>query len=175
MAPQTSYSINLPAVAYPGQPADISKVNENVSALAVAAAIPYGVLVIRDLSNAAPSSWSIAGKLPSTSTDITVQGKALGVSVADQARAQDPSVAVPTYPQYSAVPCKRVGRIWVLVEEAVVAGDQAFVRYAAGSFSQLGAFRKSADTATAAALPNAYYVTSQASAGGYAMVELALV
>lgn len=172
MCPQTSYSIDLPAVSYPGQPADIG-IKDKTTALAVAAAIPYGVLVVRDTANTSDSQH-IAGKVPAASTDITVLGAALGVALADQGRAQDPSVTPAQYPQYSAVPCARIGRVWVLVEEAVVAGDQAFVRYATGSFSQKGAFRKSADTATAAALPGAYYATS-ASAGGYAQVELSLV
>lgn len=171
---QTSYSINLPAVSYPGQPFDIANVKDMTSALAVAASIPYGVLGVRDVSNIGQGGVEIAVKVPSASTDITVVGSALGVVVADQARSQDPTVALPTYPRYAAVPMGRVGRFWVVVEEAVVAGDQAFVRYAAGSFTQLGAFRKSADTATAAALPGAYYVSSQSVAGGYAVVELSL-
>lgn len=169
---QTSYSINLPAVAYPGQPFDVSTVLDKTSALAVAAAIPYGVLVVRDNSNS--SGVSIAGKLPAASGDVTAVGSALGVAIADQARAQDPSVSLPTYPQNSAVPCGRVGRFWVTVEEAVTAGQQAYVRYATGSFSQKGAFRASADTSTAAALPGAYYITSQSTPGGYAVVELSL-
>lgn len=173
---QTSYSINLPSVAFPGQPADIAMVNDNVSALAVAAAIPYGVLVVRDLANGTPGSWEIAGKLPSADTDITTAGSALGVAVADQARAQDPSVAVPTYPQFAAVPCKRVGRIWVKVEVAVTAGQAAYVRFAPNAgLTQLGAFRNDDDFGHAAALPNAVFVTSQASAGGYAVVELSLI
>jgi hypothetical protein len=175
---QTSYAINLPAVAYPGQPADISKVDDNVSALAVAAAIPYGLLVVRDASNSS-GPWNVAGKLPASAAAITAAGSALGVSVADQARAQDPSVAVPTYPQHAAVPCKRVGRIWVQVEDSATAGAQCYVRFASSvNGTQLGAFRSDADTISsvdkAAALPNAYYVTSQASAGGYALVELML-
>lgn len=172
---QTSYSINLPPVAYPGQPFDIASVMDMTSALAVAAPIPYGVLAVRDLSNIGQSGVEIACKVPALSTDITALGSALGVVVADQARAQDPSSAIPQYPQYGRVPCGRVGRFWVLVEEAVVAGQQAFVRYATGSFSQKGAFRASADTGSAAALPGAYYVTSQVTPGSYAVVEMSLV
>jgi hypothetical protein len=41
------------------------------------------------------------------------------------------------------------GTAYVAVEEAVVDGDIPWVRFAAGSFSQLGAFRKSADGAAA--------------------------
>lgn len=173
MAPQTSYSINLPAVSYPGQPFDMGK-KDATSALAVAAAIPYGVLVVRDTSNT--SGTTVAGKVPALATDITALGSILGVAVADQARSQDPSVALATYPINSAVPCQRYGRIWVLVEEAVNAGDQAFVRFASGAGgTQFGSFRKSADTATAAACPSAYYVSTQATPGGYAVVEVQFV
>jgi hypothetical protein len=169
---QTSYSINLSAVAFPGQPADIG-VKDKTSALAVAAAIPYGVLVVRDISNSSGFD-KIAGKVPALSADITAIGSALGVSIADQARAQDPSVAAAVYPINSAVSVMRTGRIWVVVEETVVAGDLPFVRFAAGGGgTQLGAFRKSADTATAVALPTAVYVSGAAS-GGYAVVELNL-
>jgi hypothetical protein len=158
-------------VSYPGQPFDIG-LKDRTSALAVAAAIPYGVLVVRDTGNS-PGNL-VAGKVPAASSDITTLGSALGVAIADQGRAQDPSVAVPTYPINSAVPCGRIGRYWVLVEENVSQGNAAFVRFATGSGTQLGAWRKSADTATAVALPGAYYVTDGL-AGGYACVELSLV
>ncbi|SRR5258707_258302 len=63
------------------------------------------------------------------------------------------------------------GRIWVLVEEAVNAEDPAFVRFVAGpGGTQLGAWRKSADTASAGAV-KARYRTS-AGAGGFAQVEI---
>lgn len=173
MAPQTSYAINLPAVAYPGQPYDISSVQDKTSALAVAAAIPYGVLGVRDTSNT--SGTTVAVKVPALAADITTLGSSLGLVIADQGRAQDPSVVLPTYPINSAVSMGRVGRYWVQVEEAVNAGDQAFVRFATGSGgSQKGSFRKSADSTTAAALANAYYVSTQASALGYAVLELNL-
>lgn len=177
---QTSYSINMAAVAYPGQPADIGMVKDKVTALAVAASIPYGVLVVRDSSNGDLSVFKIAGKVPASTGSISTLGSALGVSMADQARAQDPSVTPATYPQYSAVPCMRQGRIWVQVEDAATAGAQCYVRFSSSANgTQLGSFRSDSDTissvAHAVGLPNAYYVTSQASAGGYAMVELSLV
>lgn len=172
---QTSYAINLQAVAYPGQPADMSSLSDVTTALAVAAAIPYGVLVVRDGSNTAGFD-KVAGKVPASSGDVTTLGSALGVALADQARAQDPSVASAQYPINSAVSVKRVGRVWVAVEEAVNAGDPAFVRFASGGGgTQKGSFRKSADTATAVALPGAYYVSNQATPGGYAVVELSIV
>lgn len=172
MAPQLSYSINLNAVSFPGQPVDIG-VKDDLTGLNVAAAIPYGVLAVLDSSNTSDFGH-IGIKVPAASADITTLGKALGVVLADQARAQDPSVTPAQYPINSAVSVRRKGRVWVLVEEAVSNGDQAFARYAAGAGgTQLGAFRKSADTATAAAVPNAYY-RSNALAAGYAVLEIEL-
>lgn len=170
---QTAYATNIPAVAFPGQPVDIG-LKDKLSALAVAAAIPYGVLGVLDSANSSDFGH-IAVKVPAASADVTTLGSALGVVIADQAREQVPSVVLPTYPINSAVPLMRTGRIWVKVEEAVNNGDQAFARFASGAGgTQLGSFRKSADTATAVALPNAYY-RSNALAAGYAVLELQLV
>lgn len=174
MAPQLSYSINTQAVAFPGQPVDISQQKDVLSGLAVAAPLPYGVLAVLDSANSAGFD-KIAAKLPSASSDITAAGSALGVVVADQGRAQDPSVSGPQYPQNSACPILRRGRIWVLVEEAVNDGDLPFVRFAAGAGgTQLGAFRKSADTATAAALSGCVF-RSSALAGGYAVLQVGVL
>jgi hypothetical protein len=64
----------------------------------------------------------------------------------------------------------RRGNCYVLVEEAVSAHDPVYCRYAAGGGgSQLGSFRKSADTATAGLVKGAKYLTS-AGAGGIAKV-----
>lgn len=62
------------------------------------------------------------------------------------------------------------GEIWVKVEETVAVGDPVFVRHtASGGNTRKGAFRKSADTATAIAMANSFYRTA-ASAGGLAKV-----
>lgn len=67
-----------------------------------------------------------------------------------------------------------IGTGWVTVEEDVSAQDAVYVRYATGGGgSQKGAFRKSADTSTAAAVTGARYLTS-ASAGGLALVAINL-
>lgn len=66
-----------------------------------------------------------------------------------------------------------LGYVAVVVEEAVNAGDQCFIRYASGAGgTQLGAFRKSADTSTAAAHPVWYYETG-ATIGSIALVRVA--
>jgi len=66
-----------------------------------------------------------------------------------------------------------LGYVAVVVEEAVNAGDPCFIRYASGAGgTQLGAFRKSADTSTAAAHPVWYYETA-AAIGTIALVRVA--
>lgn len=67
-----------------------------------------------------------------------------------------------------------IGQGYVTVEEAVTAQDAVYVRYDTGSGgSQKGAFRKSADTSTAAAVTGARYLTS-AGAGELALVAINL-
>jgi len=145
-----------------------------LSALAVAAEIPYGVLGVIDSANDGGFD-KLAVKVPAASSDITTVGKALGVVIADQARAQDPSFAVATYPINSAVPLGRKGRFWVLSESDVTDGAPVFIRFATGAGgSQKGAFRKDADTATAAQLPGAVYRGTYAVAG-FVVVEMDLV
>jgi hypothetical protein len=173
MAPQLSYSINMQPVAYPGQPVDISHAKDALTALAVAGPLPYGVLAVVDSANSGGFD-KIAGKVPSAASDIT-SGLALGVVLADQGRAQDPSVSSPQMPQFSAASVLRKGRVWVIVEENVNDGDLAFVRFAAGAGgTQAGSFRKSDDTTTAAQLSGAVF-RGAALAGGYAVVELNLI
>lgn len=175
MAPQTSYSINLSAAAYPGQIADNSQVVDRLSAKAVAAALPYGLLAVVDSSNTEDFA-NLAAKLPAASTDITTVGKALGVVVADQARAQNPAVSSAQYPQYAVVPCGRKGRYWVVAESAVVDGHPVYVRWQTGdNGTQPGAFGGVLDTSVVgnAALPGAVWRGSYSA--GFAVVELDLV
>lgn len=170
--PQTAYSINIPAVSYPGQQFDVSFGKDILSALAVAAAIIYGTLVVEDSANVGGAD-ELAGRAPSASGDITSVGLAIGVAIADQARAQNPNVATPQYPQFSAVPCMRVGRIWVNAETAMTDGVAPFIRFASGAGgSILGNFRNSADTATAAQLPATQGIMRGTTSGaGFAVFE----
>lgn len=171
---QTSYSINIPAVSYPGQIADASYVKDALSVLLVAAAVPFGVFVCKDAANTGGFD-QLAAKVPALATDITNVGSLLGVLLAEQVIAQDPSVAVPTWPIKSAVAALRKGRVWVLSETAVVDGNPVFVRFATGAGgSQKGAVRADADTATAAQAPNCVFRGTYA-APGYVVVELDLV
>lgn len=67
----------------------------------------------------------------------------------------------------------RKGRVKVLVEEAVNPNDPAFVRFVAGAGGTvIGAWRKSADTASASAVKGARYCQTWAvAAGGIAWLE----
>lgn len=123
---------------------------------------PAGVLLVID-ERAARGSSDYAVRLPRATGDVT--SLAFGVT-------RDTVAHESATHSFGMVDCIREGRMFVTVEEAVTAGDAAFVRFAAGSGgSQLGAFRKSADTATAVALPNAKFLTD-GSSGGLAIVQV---
>ena len=115
-------------------------------------------------------------RLPRVSTDVTA-GRFLGVVVEEFAIEQLPVTAGSAYATtltLAANQCVNVlhkGRALVKVEEAVVRGDQAYCRYAAGG-NGIGSFRKSTGTSEAAAVPNAKFLTS-AGANALAVIEVA--
>lgn len=173
--PQTSYAINLPAAAYPGQFAD-NGYKDITSALAVAAAISYGLLGVVDTTNSNGFD-NMAVKVPAASTDITTATKQLGVVVADQARAQSALFSVPTYPQFSAVPLCRKGRLWVQSETAVADGAPVYARWQTGDNGTVpGKLGGTLDTTTVgnALLSNAVW-RGKTTAAGFAVVELTIV
>lgn len=168
---QLSYAINIPAFSYPGQLANL--VNHKIqTALAVAAPLPYGLLIVRDTGNS--SGVDQAGKLPAASGDV-VAGNILGISVADQARAQDPSVASAQYPVNSAVPCLRDGEIVVAPEAdvTVAAGDKVYARITANGAGklQLGALRNDADGGDAILVPGAVF-KSAGTGGAFVIMSI---
>jgi hypothetical protein len=130
--------------------------------VAGASSVPPGCLLVLDeRANYGPMDYAV--RLPKASTDVT----ALAFGVATDTVAHESDIH-----QIGMVDCMREGRLFVLCEEAVTAGDPAFVRFAAGArASQLGGFSKSADTATCVALPNAKYFTDGV-AGGVAIVQV---
>ena len=157
MTMQSLYN-TAPAVAIEGMVADSSR-QLDVLSRAANDAIPAGRLVVRQAEGKC--------KLPVATGEIT-GGTALGVAMYDALRAAAP------YAINDMVPVIHGGRVWVKVEEAVTEGGAVFVRFASGAGGTgLGAFRASADTATAVALPGAVY-RSSASANGLAIVELNL-
>lgn len=164
MGVQTSISDN-PDIAYEGQQSESPFPSYKISRKAQVA-INNGQLVSQGTADD-------QAKLPTVSGDVTA--KALGVAVYDPSKCTTwPAGNTVQYPIGEAVQIMRRGTAYVKVEEAVVAQDPVYVRYAAGAGgTTLGAFRKSADTATAAQLPNCMYLTS-AAANGMALVEFNL-
>lgn len=158
---QLSYSIDIGAVAFPGQKADIG-LDDVISAIA-SENIPYGVAVALD-SGEYPK---LLGKLPTADTDVI-----LGIAVADQNRAQNPAVAQPTYLEKSAVGLMKQGRIYVKVGVggAAVTGGQVYVRHASGQLGEI----TSIDDGNTVALAGAKFL-SNAAAGEFAVVELDIV
>jgi hypothetical protein len=64
------------------------------------------------------------------------------------------------------------GRVWVIAEEAVDVDSPVYCRYAAGAGgTQLGAFRASADTATAALVKGARYLSKTTGVNQLALLE----
>ena len=167
---QTSYSIDIPAFSYPGQLANLMH-SRIQTAMAVAAPIPYGLLVVRDVGNS--SGVMQAGKLPSASGDVVAKN-ILGISVADQARAQNPGVAAAQYAQLDAVPCLKEGEIVVQPEAdvTIVDGDPVYARITANGAGklQLGAFRNDADGGDAILVPNAVFESAEVA--GFAIISL---
>jgi hypothetical protein len=133
------------------------------------AVIPYGRLVVYDAANEKV-------KLPAAATDIldanSESRPVIGVVIATQdienQVANTLGVAnanVPAYPIGFALPILRDGDIWVWAEEAVVLTDQVFVRHTASGNNKPGNFRQDADTANAALLNGAKFVTETTGAG----------
>jgi hypothetical protein len=135
-----------------------------VTLVAQGQAVPFGTFLCMDER----STQEKAVRLPRQATDVT-GSRGLGVAVADFAKVANGQAfkANVMLPVVTAT-----DGIYVVVEEAVNKGDDAYVRYASGSGgTQLGAFRKSADTSTAAALPRASF-DSTAAIGGLAKLKL---
>lgn len=156
MAPQTSYSVEH-AAAYQGGRADSGLLDALTGRNTDAGVIPFGCAVAYGTANAllSPRDY-VPMKLPAGSTD-----KILGVLIHDMAHEA-------SYPFGTSSPTgvavgdlgsiAQKGRVYVPCEQNVTPADPVFVRYAAGAGgSQLGAFRKDADTATAVALSGAKF------------------
>lgn len=144
----------------PGQVADIGPSDIVTRINAGAAAQGFGVFV---------TAGPVQGQAlpPALAVDITGIG-ALGVVVRSHTQPRTEGYQ-PTDP----MPVMKKGRIWVTVEDAVAAEAAAFVRFVIGVPGQvLGAFRSNVDGGNAAALPNAKFVTTQAVAGGLALLDL---
>jgi hypothetical protein len=170
---QTSYAIDTPAFSYPGQIADNSEVKDITSALAVLAPMIYGTLGVADAANTQGFD-NQAVKTPAASADITTVGTPKGFVVCDQARAQDPTNPTnPQYPQNSAVPLMRQGRIALYAETALVDGSNPFIRFTANGALYTGNVRNDADAGKAVQMPAGYAkVIGNTTGAGFAVIEL---
>jgi hypothetical protein len=162
---QTAYSTYQTA-AFAGMLADngdadiLSYINEEASAV-----LPFGIAVMKGTAD--------FGALLPASAGAVMVGIAAHTHQVDPGQAGSTPAGAGIPPKYLINTLKR-GRMYVQVEEAVTPASPVFVRYASGSGgTQKGAFRASADTATAVAWTAARYLTSAAIAG-YAVVEVNL-
>jgi hypothetical protein len=149
MATQTSYDLH-PAIGFPGQIAHPSQFQNVDSAF------------VEPSAGLAPGLAVIRGTADNQAAAYTDAGEAIGVTVARAAR------ETAAFAEGEAVGVMTKGRIYVVVEDAVSAGDQAFARF--GGTGTVGAFRSDADTDAAQLFPGVF-VTS-AGAGGLAILEV---
>lgn len=168
---QTAYTVNQ-LTAFAGQLGDIGPHDIGTFVNGVLTSVPFGVAVSMD-----PASGDGHFKSPAASGDL-VRNLLLGVTAATQAVENLGSGG--GYKINAAVGVMKKGRIWVQVEEAVVAGDPVFVRIADGSGGhvQKGAFRKSADTVamvdTAAQVAEGMQYLTSAAINGFALLQVNL-
>lgn len=164
---QTSYS-TLQLVAFAGQLGDIGPHDIGTFTNSILSSVPFGIAVSAD-----PTNGDAHFKLPAASGDLD-DTHLLGVTAATQA-IENLVVGGGSYKQYAAVGVMKKGRVWVQVEEAVVAFGPVYVRVASGAGgTQQGAFRTSADTATAILVSNGMRYLTSAAAQGFALLEVSL-
>lgn len=179
--PQTTHAIDMP-VARAGLFADSALMRDVISKLCEdAAGAGAGTFVApgTDAENQAV--------VPTTAAEIT-DGDGWGVVMYDASKEPAKTAAAVAagneYDIEDMLPVADKGRIWVRCDDAavIVANTPAFVRFAAGAGGTvLGRFREDADTASAAALPNAVFRSShrdvdfdQAGTQRIALVEILL-
>lgn len=141
-------------------------------------AVPFGVGVCVDTAafphrfTSEPETDKLC-RLPSGAGDIAFPNF-LGVAMRRQMIENDLAFANTknAYPPNYPVGIVHKGRVWVSPEQTVVVTDPVYVRYAAGAGgTQLGSFRKDADTASAAQAANARWYRGS-DVNGLAVLEL---
>lgn len=160
MSVQTSYPLN-PNRAYEGQLDNLAVAD--LPSRAVENEIPFGRAVVYGTnpdtqvtlpSGATPAFFGVAARIVGLENPLT--GTLERTSYLDKEMAQ----------------IVRSGYVWVYTEQAVVAGDPVYYRFAAGAGGTiLGRFRKDDDTVTAALIDGAVFDTS-ATAGSLARIKL---
>ena len=161
--PQTSYGYTM-AAAIAGMIAETMAAQYVRSALQgeAAAEIPFGVGV-------AQGTLDNQVILPSGGA-----AKIVGVALFSNSYSKDLDLGTTGLKPKATVSVMEKGRCWVVVEQAVAKEDPVYIRHTpngAGKL-QLGAFRKDADTANALQMKGCRYLTTQATPGGLAMVEV---
>jgi hypothetical protein len=154
--PQLSHAIDIP-IARAGMPADTSLNKDVITRLAEdAAGAGAGTFMVPGTD---PEAQAI---VPTSALEIT-DGTGLGVVLLDVSKepARDAAAiaAGNEWDQEDALPLQGVGRVWVRCDDVavIVPNTPVFVRFVAGPGERLGNFRQDADTADAAALPNALF------------------
>lgn len=149
---QTSYNDKM-AIALEGQIADMGP--RSIGGYAAEVEVGFGIGVIQGTTD-------LQCKLPAATGF-----KLLGVTTHSHAREQDAAT------QADMVNVMRQGAVYVRVEQAVAAGDPAFVRHTAnGAGKTPGRFRKDADADKADAIAGRY--RTSAAAEGLAILEINL-
>jgi hypothetical protein len=147
----TSYPL-APAVGFPGQIADEGPRRIASAVNKTGAPMPFGVAMKKGTNDDEAVYLAATGdKLAGIAVhrhDVNTIGSTAWASDA----------GIPTDDRFDLM---EEGVVLVKVEEAVVQGDNAFVRFESGpGGSVLGAWRKSADTASARAVVGAYFKKS---------------
>jgi hypothetical protein len=136
-----------------------------VTGLAVATAIPVGVVVAYDTTAGKPPK---AVRSVAASLDVTTLNGVAGITQ------WDPTYPEPPYRIGGTFPVLRKGRIAIIAETALAVHTNPFVRFGVvGAGTVLGALRADADAGNAVAAP--YLTVVQGAAiGGVAIVEINL-
>lgn len=139
-----------------------------VAQIANAAAIDFGLFVCQDQED------DEKARVPIVTTDVTAQGKALGITVHTQAIEQFyQSAGGAGYALNAEMSiCKR-GLIWVIPETTMVNTDSVFARFTVSGATVLGGIRNDADTANAVAIPTAKVVRGSV-AGALCLIDINL-
>lgn len=164
---QTSYAEQPAAFAGMLADATIVKHADTLVQGEASAEIPFGVAVALSTS---PGTDGTPGKavLPAAAN-----AKIWGVAVHSHDYDNRTELGTTGMKPKVLLSALRKGRIWVTVETAVVAGDRAHIRYAAGAGgSQLGAFRNASVVNETIDLTKVAVFLTTASIGGLAMVEV---
>ncbi len=129
-----------------------------------AAGLPAGRFVVRDVTDINSIRVPV---LTGEVTGLLIEGVSIWLPSREP---QDPE-----YAEFDMVSVLRMGRIWMVAEDAVTITDQVFVRFASGGGgTELGTVRSDADTATAVAQPRCRFLSVTTGALELVLVEVSL-